>query len=128
MQANRTTQPAQLATAATEPASPSSANGLATGRRVWVIGDGDSHQPTTSTAVPATATTTTTRQRRERRRPSGSSSSGRVMARVMPTAQKLSPIRAAYRASAGRGWPPRSSWSIQGSQGTFKVQASPAAA
>jgi hypothetical protein len=117
MQANSTAKPAQLTTAAAEPAQPCNANGLATGTRVWVIGSGDRHSPTAVAAVPATHATRTGRQRGKRRRPSGSSSSGKVTARVIPTAQRLSPARAASRAAGGRGRPLTSRWSTQGSRG-----------
>ena len=118
MQANSIPKPIQLTMPAAVPAQPPSANGLATGTRVWVIGSGDRTQPTTSKVVPATAATATTRQRRDRSRPLGSSSKGRVMARVMPTAHRLSPARAASRAARGSGRSVPSSWSTQGSQGT----------
>jgi hypothetical protein len=117
-EANRIAKPAQLTTAATEPAQPWRANGLATGSRVWVIGAGSRHQPTAVMAAPARAATATGRQRGERSRPSGSSSSGRVMARAMPTAQKVSPIRARFNATTGSGRPDRCSWSTHGSTGT----------
>jgi hypothetical protein len=128
MQANSTPQPAQLTVVAIVPASPCSGNGLGTGSRVWVSGSGDRTQPTSSAVVPATAAASTGRQRRERNRPSGSSSSGRVTARVRPTAHRESPTRAARWAAGGSGRLSRSSWSTQGSQGTYRVQASPAAA
>ena len=120
--------PAQCTASAAEPAEPASANGLATGSRVWVIGCRESHQPTTFMAVPATQATPTTRQRCDRSRPSGSSSSGRVTPRAMPTAQKLSPARAASRAARGSGRPPSRSASTQGSKGTDTDQTSPVAA
>ncbi len=69
MLANSTAQPIQLTVVAASPAQPPSANGLATGRMVWVIGPDDTLQASTSTAVPAMATTATTRQRRERTPP-----------------------------------------------------------
>ena len=103
---------------ATVPATPPNGNGLATGSMVWVSGTGDRTQPTTTTVVATTAATATTRQRRDRSRPSGSSSNGRVMARQMPTAHRLSPARAASRAAGGSGRPVRCSWSTHGSQGT----------
>jgi hypothetical protein len=128
MLANSTAQPTQLTVVAASPAQPPSANGLATGRMVWVIGPDDRLQASTSTAVPAMATTATTRQRRERSRPSGSRSSGRVTASRRPTAHRLSPARAASRAAGGSGRPATSSWLTHGSQGTFTVQTRPAAA
>src|SRR4029453_3182398 len=64
-QANMIPKPVQLTTAATVPAQPWRANGLAMGSRVWVGGTGSRHQPTTVSAVPATAATATRPQRGE---------------------------------------------------------------